>query len=298
MSNSGKGRSGRIRALVVEPDRRAADRAINLLQDLGYAAHVARDGRDALASLTRPPKLVLLDSSTPIDRAVELLRAMERMRDLRDVPVIGTYERPKPPQRELQLLMDCGVKNFVERPFTAEDIEDALDGGDRSVFSSNSLIGFGEDDASLPPFVSQIRPPVTAPDPRPQANWNVRPPGATTDLAVPTLSAAETLPTVAGSIHGVLEWGGAQVPCVVEAATAEKVFVRTPQPPPLGSEVRVFVAFRAVVEDSTRELPIRVLGEVYAVEALNSTNRVTIKVRVARPVESLVRLGRYLIGQK
>ncbi len=301
MSGTEKGLGRKLRALVVEPDRHAADQAITLLQDLGYAAHAARDGREGLASLTRPPMLVLLDSAPPTAKAIELLRAMKRMRELQDVPVIGTYERPRPPDDQMALLKENGVRAFVERPFTAEDIEDALDGGHRSVFSSNSLAGFGEDDNSLPPFVSQIRRPVdgpvAGPDPTPQADWNVRPPGATTDPAIPSLAAAQTLPTVPDSVGGVLEWDGSQVPCIIESASAQQLIVRTPQPPPVGTQTRAFIAFRAVVDDSPQQLPIRILGAVSACEALRSGTRVTLDIRVAKPQENLERLGRYLRAQ-
>ena len=125
----------------------------------------------------------------------------------------------------------------------------------------------------------------------------MRPTGATTDPAIPALSAAETLPTVDGSVNGVLEWDGAQVPCIIESASSDTLSVRARQAPPVGTQVRAFIAYRAVVDDSTRDLPIRVLGSVKAVEPLRTSTRVTVQVKVARPEQNLTRLGRYLMGQ-
>ncbi len=127
-----------------------------------------------------------------------------------------------------------------------------------------------------------------------QADWNVRPTGATTDPTIPSLAAAQTLPTVPDSVGGVLEWDGTQVPCIIESAWSGELVVRTPQPPPVGKQTRAFIAFRAVVDGSPQQLPIRILGIVSACETLRTGARVTLDISVAKPQEHLVRLGRYL----
>ena len=56
--------------------------------------------------------------------------------------------------------------------------------------------------------------------------------------------------------------------------------------------------FRDAVDDSMRDMPVRVLGRVTDIEPSGTTRRARIEIRVATPQDHLELLGRYLRRQR
>ncbi len=269
------GRSGaakKQRALIVEPNRRQADAAAAVLSDCGYVASVARSPREALMVLSKPPKLVLIDAAGPLDPTVELLQAFGRMKALRGVPVVGTHGRTPPGDYERSQLRQYGMLAFLRLPLEPSALKKALD-------------GTGGD--SLPPLL---------PDAGPARPRMISPRAA---LQAQPASHRATDPQIAaiggsGASAG-LEFAGIEAPCVVISATEKQLIVRTPGPfPPRDGAIRVFITFRDVVQDSMKDMPVRILGRVTDIEARGAQRRARIEVRVATPDANLQRLVRYL----
>jgi CheY-like chemotaxis protein len=80
----------RGRILVVDDDDDTRKCVAAVLEGEGYAATMARNGREALDALQRgaQPDLVLLDLMMPVMNGWDLLAAMERAPNLAALPVV------------------------------------------------------------------------------------------------------------------------------------------------------------------------------------------------------------------
>lgn len=269
-SSAGKGRQ---RALVVEPDRRVADAVVDALSGCGYVASVARSPREALMAINKPPRVVLLDAVGPIEPTVELLQAFQRVHALRSVPVLGTHGRRPPDRHRRDELRRNGVLAFVELPLDVTVFKEALAGS-----SGDSL-------PPLLPDAGAARPRMISP------RLEARPAPAARRATDPNVAAIGGSGVAAG-----MEFAGIEATCAVVSASARQLILRTDGPfPPTDVAVRVFISFRDVVDDSMRDLPVRVLGRVLGIDPSGRTRRVRVEVRVATPSGNFEKLVRYLL---
>jgi CheY-like chemotaxis protein len=75
--------------LVVDDDRELREALVEALEEAGYRAHQAANGRQALERLgDAVPDAILVDVMMPIMNGVELLRALRADPDLKRIPVI------------------------------------------------------------------------------------------------------------------------------------------------------------------------------------------------------------------
>ena len=274
MSVSRSGSEGRRkqRALVVEPDRAAADGTLAVLEELGYVGYAARDGREALMSLSRPPALVLVDSARPIERTVDFLKSLRRMKELESVPVLGTYSGRRPAVDVIATLRENGVLGFLQRPFVSWQFEEAMAGGGGGSSSGDlSPVGSGSE-SSLPPFHSVTQPsmaPVgSASGTYPPSDPGARGPGSEVD--------------------GAVEFEGKQARCTVDSVSRMQIELRCRPPfPDVGNSIRVYLSFRQSIDGAARDLPIRLLGEVMALEPSGASCRVRVRIRIANPPSHL-----------
>lgn len=225
-------------------------------------------------AISKPPRLVLVDAGGPLEGTVELLRAFQRVHALRSVPVLGTHGRDRPGRERLSELRRVGVLGFISLPLEPEDLTRALAGaaGD-----------------SLPPLLPDVGPA------RPRM---VSPRSAASPSQVISHRATDPhIASIGGSgVAAGMKFASIEAPCEVVSASTRQLILRTEGPfPPKDIAVRVFVSFRDVVQDSMRDLPVRILGRITDIEPHGTARRVRVEIRVATPPEHLNLLVRYLL---
>ncbi len=113
-SMPGTARSGRI--LVVDDDARNRDLLVRRLEHEGYTVQTAARGEAALARLaTESVDLILLDIMMPGMSGYEVLEAIKRESQWRDIPVIMISALD-----ELQSVVRCiehGAEDYLPKPF-------------------------------------------------------------------------------------------------------------------------------------------------------------------------------------
>lgn len=79
-----------LSVLIVEDDDPIRVPLKEFLEEEGFEVHAARNGREALAVLSRiaPPGLILLDLMMPLMSGSEFLAERRHDRRLRDIPVV------------------------------------------------------------------------------------------------------------------------------------------------------------------------------------------------------------------
>jgi DNA-binding response OmpR family regulator len=110
--------SGRLRVLVVDDDPDIRLLLRELLERAGYDVEVADDGRMALRNLfANPPAVVILDVTMP---DMDGYQALERIRDLSDVPVLMLTAR----SQELEKVrgLSAGADDYVAKPFGRQEL--------------------------------------------------------------------------------------------------------------------------------------------------------------------------------
>ena len=77
-----------------------------------------------LESSPRLPDVVLLDIKMPLMNGIEVLEAMAKKSEWAAIPVIVVSTSANP--RDVEKCKSLGVKSFVTKPYTNEEIEQAL----------------------------------------------------------------------------------------------------------------------------------------------------------------------------
>lgn len=285
----GLGAHGRQRVLVVDPDREAGAETGDLLQELGYAVEVARDGFEALSALSRsPPVLIVVDQSLggKLD-AGALIARVRKLRDVKDVAVVATASEPSADGVQ-DRLRASGVRVFVDKLMS------------RGGMSSAIRVAMGKEPAVTQPAKERPR---ARPSPRQRGPRNTVPSARAPAPAMGTATVTTSSPTT-GSMVSVagfnevdcwLEWDEHRESCVLEKASPERVIVRCPgRVPSERLAVRLTVPLRAVIQDAMRDVPVRILGEVTASQPLAGGARLKIVIKAARPDGNFRKLRSYL----
>lgn len=125
ISSSGRGSPRRLRAVVVDDNRDAADSVASLLRILGHEADVAYDGRTALYLAKRfDADLVLLDIGMPGIDGYEVARRLRRIvrENARLVAVTG-YGSDEARSRSRK----AGFDEHIVKPVTAEALQNLIE---------------------------------------------------------------------------------------------------------------------------------------------------------------------------
>lgn len=104
--------------LVVEDNDDVRELLIEVLSEIGYDVHEARNGQEALdvlASLGTRPCLVLLDMMMPVMSGPEFLKAMGELHALAAIPVVVVTASADP--REVD-----SARRIVKKPVSPEVI--------------------------------------------------------------------------------------------------------------------------------------------------------------------------------
>jgi CheY-like chemotaxis protein len=114
-----------LRVLVVDDNADAADSLVALLDALGHATWVARDGPQGLqTALDARPDLVLLDIGLPGMSGYEVARAIRRHQGPRHVVLIALTGWGA--QSDQQQSHEAGFDQHLTKPVSMEALEQAL----------------------------------------------------------------------------------------------------------------------------------------------------------------------------
>jgi CheY-like chemotaxis protein len=103
--------------LLVDDEYAIVEVLAHLLEEEGYAVLTASNGREALGrAVEKTPDLVITDQMMPVMSGTELLRALQKHRALRGVPVILITSAAKPRLRELRWA------DFLAKPFEFDEL--------------------------------------------------------------------------------------------------------------------------------------------------------------------------------
>lgn len=112
-------------ALIIDDSATARIGIKNMLQNLGYSAHTANNGLDALDRvLSVKPDVILLDLSMPILDGTEVLSLFKSHEETKDIPVIilsgkeGICDRIR--------AETLGAVGFLNKPCKADLLSDLL----------------------------------------------------------------------------------------------------------------------------------------------------------------------------
>jgi CheY-like chemotaxis protein/anti-sigma regulatory factor (Ser/Thr protein kinase) len=121
-----------LRVLVVDDNPDAADSLVALLDALGHATLVARDGPQGLqAALEARPDLVLLDIGLPGMSGYEVARAIRRHQGPRQVVLIALTGWGA--QSDQEQSHEAGFDQHLTKPVSLEALEQALAAAARTV---------------------------------------------------------------------------------------------------------------------------------------------------------------------
>jgi CheY-like chemotaxis protein len=106
--------------LLVDDEFALTDTLKEFLEDEGYAAECAGNGKEALAIMAKhPPDLVVSDMMMPIMDGYSMLRTMRATPALKSIPVILTSSV----RRRVALSRDAlpEVSEFLHKPFKLDE---------------------------------------------------------------------------------------------------------------------------------------------------------------------------------
>ena len=118
--------NGKVEILIAEDSPTQAARLAHLLEEHGYLATAAANGREALALLERRrPTLVISDIVMPELDGYGLCKAIKSDKKLKDIPVmlVTTLADPQDVIRGLE----CGADNFLRKPYDERHLLSRID---------------------------------------------------------------------------------------------------------------------------------------------------------------------------
>lgn len=121
----GSGVSDLPKALVVD-DSLSARRTLSMfLRDMGFEVETALDGLDAISKITNNiPDVMVTDMEMPRMNGLELTTHVNNREDLKGLPVIMITSRSS--AKHQQQAKDAGVKGYLTKPWTEEDLTQQL----------------------------------------------------------------------------------------------------------------------------------------------------------------------------
>ena len=115
-----------IKVLIVDDSLSVRNSLSQLMQDSGYQAMLARDGREAVILLeSETPDVVLTDLEMPRMNGLELASYIRNASRTRDLPVVMITSRNMSKHREQA--QQAGVNRFIAKPFSDDDVLEAID---------------------------------------------------------------------------------------------------------------------------------------------------------------------------
>lgn len=109
------------KVLVVDDAKEVVDFIESVLGPAGHEVSGCLDGADLEARIERErPDLLLLDIVLPGRDGFQILRALRRSEELRDLPVVLVSSKSEPTDVEWGLLQ--GATDYLTKPFTPDNL--------------------------------------------------------------------------------------------------------------------------------------------------------------------------------
>lgn len=123
------------RVLVVEDDLAQQALLIGRLMDLGYSVLAVRTVTEAVNALAKPVQIeiMILDLHLPNGHGFEVLRTLAQARNDLPVVVVSAYPEDK------DVEMPFPILQWIDKPYTAEALERAMELADKSADSIERL---------------------------------------------------------------------------------------------------------------------------------------------------------------
>ncbi len=116
MEFSPETKKNNVEILIAEDSATQVELLKHLLEDHGYTAAVASNGKQALAmTRKRKPALVISDIVMPEMDGYELCKAIKSAEELRNIPVLLLTSLAD--SEEILKALECGADNFVRKPY-------------------------------------------------------------------------------------------------------------------------------------------------------------------------------------
>jgi two-component system, cell cycle response regulator len=131
---SGPQNEQRARILVADDDNMMQAVVGNALASRGHDVVLARDGREALATIKREMDridTILLDRNMPGFGGLDILRELQADAVLRQIPVIMQTSADK--AEEIREGLDAGVFYYLTKPFSSDVLQSVVNSAVRSV---------------------------------------------------------------------------------------------------------------------------------------------------------------------
>ncbi|TAL36153.1 MAG: response regulator [Alphaproteobacteria bacterium] len=131
---SGLQNEQRARILVADDDNMMQAAVGNALASRGHDVILARDGREALATIRRETDridLILLDRNMPGFGGLDILRELQADAVLRQIPVIMQTSADK--ADDIREGLDAGVFYYLTKPFSSDVLQSVVNSAVRSV---------------------------------------------------------------------------------------------------------------------------------------------------------------------
>ena len=112
--------------LIVDDSLSVRNSLSQLMRDSGYQAVLARDGREAVIILdAEKPDVVLTDLEMPRMNGLELTSYIRNSDRWHSLPTVMITSRNMAKHR--QQAQQAGVNRFIAKPFSDDDVLDAID---------------------------------------------------------------------------------------------------------------------------------------------------------------------------
>jgi CheY-like chemotaxis protein len=112
-----------LRVLAIEDDPDLGLLYESFLSAEGHDVEVARDAPEGLRMLERHPDVVLLDLMLPGMDGYDVMRAMEKRKDLRDIPVVVVSASVPPGRHRIP-----GADAVIHKPFEFDGLIRTIEG--------------------------------------------------------------------------------------------------------------------------------------------------------------------------
>jgi chemotaxis protein histidine kinase CheA/ActR/RegA family two-component response regulator len=111
--------------LIVDDSLSVRNSLLQLMQDSGYCAETARDGIDAINTLsTFKPDLLLTDLEMPNMNGIELAYHVREREDTKSLPIIMITSRSQ--EKHRRLAEQAGVDIYITKPYNEDDLLQAI----------------------------------------------------------------------------------------------------------------------------------------------------------------------------
>jgi len=111
------------KVMIVDDEKDTVDAVLNILKSVGYDTMFAYNGRQCLSKIRKEqPDLILLDVMMPGMTAREVIREINKDKELRKITIIYLTAVTASEEEKKTLIYLGHVVDFIEKPFKMNDL--------------------------------------------------------------------------------------------------------------------------------------------------------------------------------